>query len=193
VLSSLDEARLRGGLVLLCGSFLLPRLMNAYDGLFSWAEERAVDIALDTGWCPGGWSNQTIAKARGWLAHCRHLLLNEVEVAALAGTNDPEDAARDLVACMPAHEAVVVVKRGPRGAIACSGRGELVNIRAMEVALIDTIGAGDIFNAAYLAAVASGSSLADAVRSGVETASVAISTAPRSYASANMRSEGRVR
>src|SRR4029077_3063976 len=84
--SCIDGEQLRGGIVLLCGSFVLPRLMKAYDDLFSWAKQHAVDVALDTGWPPGGWRNETVVKTKGWLALCRHLLLNEVEAASLTGT-----------------------------------------------------------------------------------------------------------
>ena len=155
--------------------------MEAYDDLFSWAQRRAVDVALDTGWPPDGWRKETVVKTLGWLAHCRHLLLNEVEATSLTGTSNPEEAARVLIEQMPESESVVVVKRGSQGATGRSSRGEVVNIPAMEIRLTDTIGAGDVFNAGYLMAVASEKGLAEAVRSGVETASAAISTVPRKY------------
>lgn len=192
-LSCIAGEQLRGGLMLLCGSFVMPGLANDYDALFSWAAERAVDVALDTGWPPGGWGKETIARTRHWLAHCRHLLLNEVEAAALAGVDQPEAAARTLVAWMAEGGSVAVVKRGPDGALACSSSGEVVTIPAMEIALVDSIGAGDVFNAGYLAAVAAGRDLAGALRCGVETASAAISTSPRAYHAADGNAEGHVR
>jgi len=191
-LSCIDAEQLRGGLMLVCGSFVMPGLANGYDALFSWAAERAIDIALDTGWPPAGWSEGTIATTRGWLAHCRHLLLNEVEAAALAGVDHPEAAAHALVADMIEGQSVAVVKRGPDGALACSSSGEVVTIPAREINVVDSIGAGDVFNAGYLAAVASGRGLADALRHGVETASAAISTSPRAYLAGDRRAEGQL-
>ena len=188
-LSCIDSEQLRGGIVLLCGTFVMPRLMDAYDDFFSWAGKNGVDVALDTGWPPGGWRKETVAKTKGWLAHCRHLLLNELEVASLTGSSNAEEGARVLVEHMPQSESVVVVKRGRHGALAYSRHGEVVNVPALEIVLADTIGAGDAFDAGYLVAVASGRGLAEAVRSGVETASAAISTVPRTYAHVDRDSE----
>jgi sugar/nucleoside kinase (ribokinase family)/fructoselysine-6-P-deglycase FrlB-like protein len=188
-LSCIDGERLRGGVMLLCGSFVLPRLVEAYDDLFSWTRKHEVDVALDTGWPPGGWRKETIVRAQGWLANCRHLLLNEGEAASLTGKSNPEEAARVLIGLMPERHSAVVVKRGSLGAIGRSSQGEIVNVSAMEIVVTDTIGAGDVFNAGYLLAVASGKGIAEAVRSGVETASAAISTVPRTYAGVDRRSE----
>ena len=59
-----------------------------------------------------------------------------------------------------------------------------------DVTVIDTIGAGDAFNAGFLLAAARDESMQEAVQRGVNTASAAISTAPRSYAGAAMIAEG---
>jgi sugar/nucleoside kinase (ribokinase family) len=47
--------------------------------------------------------------------------------------------------------------------------------------VIDTIGAGDVFNAAYLAGISQGDAAAGALRFAVATATRAISTRPRQY------------
>lgn len=77
--------------------------------------------------------------------------------------------------------AIVVVKRGPDGAIAIGPDGLLVSVAAPVVEVIDTIGAGDVFNAAFLAALASGEPLVSCLMAGTEVASRAISTLPRNY------------
>jgi sugar/nucleoside kinase (ribokinase family) len=80
-----------------------------------------------------------------------------------------------------AKGATVVIKRGPEGAAAMGADGRLISAAALKVDVVDTIGAGDVFNAAFLAALAAGKPLAACLAEGTGVASRAISTSPRSY------------
>jgi sugar/nucleoside kinase (ribokinase family) len=190
VLTCLDATALSGGILLLCGVFLLPGIERDFPMLAAWADAHDIDIALDTGWPPGGWTAATKAQARGWLARSRYALFNEVEACAVTGTDDVEDAAAAQLDLMPGPHAEAVVKRGPNGAVGASRAGGIVRAPGEDVVVIDTIGAGDAFNAGFLFATARDESMEDAVRQGVGTASAAISTLPRSYAGAVMLAEG---
>lgn len=176
----LDGERLRGGLALLAGAFLTDALTAAYDDLFDWAEAHDINVALDTGWPLDGWTEANCAATIGWLKRCRLALFNEVETTTLTGLADAAEAARALKTHMP-EDAIVVVKRGPNGALALGPTGDIVSVAAPTVRVIDTIGAGDVFNAGFLAALAAGMALQDCLRTGVTIASEAISTLPRSY------------
>lgn len=176
----LTAAGLDGGLLLVCGSFLTASLTADYAALFAFAAERGIDIALDTGWPLEGWTEDTRHRALAWLAATRHLLLNEVETAALSGLGDPEAGARALAARL-APGGVAVVKRGALGVSAAMRDGPVLTIPAPAVTVVDTIGAGDTFNAGYLAAIAEGRSLPEALAAGVGVASAAVSTRPRRY------------
>lgn len=176
----LSGEALRGGVLLLCGSFLMDAMMADYPALFDWADRHDIALALDTGWPLDGWTDANRALATGWLRRCRIALLNEVETTTLTGKADPEEAARALKAAMPA-DAIVVVKRGPDGAIALDRQGRYISASAPKVDVIDTIGAGDVFNAGFLTAMANGNDLDVCLQSGVSIASCAISTHPRSY------------
>lgn len=68
----------------------------------------------------------------------------------------PEQAAREIRSSMR-EGATFVVKRGPRGAISIGPDSTLVEAVASDVRVVDTIGAGDVFNAAFLAAMAASS------------------------------------
>ncbi|EPE94885.1 PfkB family carbohydrate kinase [Rhizobium grahamii] len=180
VLSVLEGARLSGGCLLLCGSFLTEDLTRDYDAFFDWADAHQIDVALDTGWPLDGWTSKNCYATRRWLSRCAIALLNEVESTTLSGLDDPGQAAAEIRSHMP-DGAIVVVKRGPDGALAIGADGECISVAAPSVTVVDTIGAGDVFNAGFLAALTGGKPLADCLEMGTEVASRAISTHPRSY------------
>lgn len=186
VLATLDGEIHRDGYALFAGPFLMPRLANEYDQLYDWADRFGIRVALDTGWPPAGWTPEVIAAAKGWLARSTIALFNEVETTSITGRDDVRDAARAMLDLMP-KGAIAVVKRGPHGALAASDAG-LVEVAAPKIKVIDTIGAGDVFNAGFLAALAAGKSLEESLAAGTATASLAVSTYPRRYASPESRS-----
>ncbi len=134
-------------------------------------------VALDTGWPLQGGSAAERDQALGWAQEVDCLLVNEVEAAWLTGEADP--TAGD-VARLQRPGGIAVVKRGPRGAEALAPLGH-ASCLAPAVTVVDSIGAGDVFNAAFLAALSDEKSLDEAVAHGVYTASVAVSTLPRRY------------
>ncbi|WP_431324533.1 PfkB family carbohydrate kinase [Rhizobium sp. YTU87027] len=182
VLAVLDGAKLSGGYVLLCGSFLTDDLTREYDAFFDWADQHEIAVALDTGWPLEGWTTENCDATRRWLSRCAIALLNEVESTTLACLEDPAEAAVKIRSHMP-DGAIVVVKRGPHGALAIGADGQCIQAVAPSVKVVDTIGAGDVFNAGFLAALAKEKPLATCLKAGTEVASRAISTLPRSYGS----------
>jgi fructokinase len=102
---------------------------------------------------------------------------SEDDLAWLVPGAPPETAMRGLLA---RPGAVGLVTLGGEGALVVHA-GAAAHVPAPRVEVVDTIGAGDVFNAAYLASMLRGGGLAEAVRAGVETASIAISTRPRRY------------
>jgi sugar/nucleoside kinase (ribokinase family) len=92
------------------------------------------------------------------------------EVGALAGVDDPVEAASAL-----AGEARLVIARlGASGAVACSA-DEIEAVPGFEVAVVDTVGAGDAFNAGFIAARLRGEAVAEAVRYGNAVAGLTVS------------------
>src|SRR5262245_37930465 len=146
----LDRASDASSLVMLSGVFLTPELRRSYDLLIDHVARLGYQVALDTGWPPGNWSDQTRHEVSCWIARCDHVLLNEREVASLAGCDDLESAARKVSRLLKPG-ASLVVKTGARGAIGLQG-GRSCQSSAGSVTVFDTIGAGDSFNAGYLLA-----------------------------------------
>ncbi len=178
----------RGDVALLLGAFLSPRLLDSYESLIGILAARGFAIALDTGWPSEGWTDAIRRRTTAWLGSCDHVLLNEIESCALAGCERVEEAGERLRR-MAKSDCAIVVKQGAAGATAWQG-SRRVRVPARRVTVIDTIGAGDAFDAGYLAALMAGRSLRDAVAEGVAVASAAISTSPRAYRPADARRGG---
>lgn len=114
---------------------------------------------------------------------CDYIAPNESEAAALVGfpLNSMEDAHRagDVLLKRGAKNALITL--GERGALLHSSHGS-VHVPAVAAgAVIDTAGAGDAFVGGFAAAIASGTSPAEAVRFGCTVAGLSVTrrgTAP---------------
>lgn len=90
------------------------------------------------------------------------LFANEVEIRALAETEDFEAAVASVAAQVP----LLVVTRGSHGAIALTG-GARTEVGAEPIDdVVDTTGAGDLFAAGFLSGHAQGRSIADCLTMG---------------------------
>ena len=90
------------------------------------------------------------------------LFANEVEICALAETDDFEAAVASVAAQVP----LLVVTRGSHGAIALTG-GARTEVGAEPIDdVVDTTGAGDLFAAGFLSGQAQGRSIADCLTMG---------------------------
>ncbi|NEA76071.1 carbohydrate kinase family protein [Streptomyces sp. SID13588] len=131
--------------------FLLPRLADALPGLLRTARDHGATTSLDTNDDPSGhWTHPGLDSA---LAATDILLPNAQEARALAGPGAAtlDDAAARLASRGP----LVVVKDGANGALAHDGRS-LLRSDGTPVTPLDTVGAGDSFDAGYVAAVLAG-------------------------------------
>ena len=94
-------------------------------------------------------------------------LPNEDEACRITGKADAENAIGVLAARIP----IVAVKCGKQGALVQAGQ-ERWRLPAESVAPVDTIGAGDSFNAGFLCAYLKGKSPADCAAFGNRTAAL---------------------
>ncbi|MYW02780.1 PfkB family carbohydrate kinase, partial [Streptomyces sp. SID3343] len=132
--------------------FLMPELARALPDLLGTARAHGAGTSLDTNDDPiGRWDPVGIAAV---LPVVDILLPNAREALALAGLDAggaPEEAAQRLAA----HGPLVVVKNGDEGAFAHDGH-TLLRTPGIPAQPRDTVGAGDSFNAGYLAAILAG-------------------------------------
>jgi ribokinase len=158
-------------------SFFLQRgLQQDLPGIFRRARARGATTSLDTGWAPDGdWD--AVAPVLGELT-C--LLPNEAECAHLADALAPssgQSATGQRVlhwtAALAGLGPGVAVKLGADGGLAVTADGA-VRVHGRPVAPVDTTGAGDSFNAGFLAGLLDGADTAAALRRAVASGSVAV-------------------
>lgn len=148
--------------------FLLPALADGLPTLLAEARERGVTTSLDTNWDPA----QAWAGVAECLPHLDVFLPNAAEALAIARAlgGKPEDA-ESAARLLAGHGPVVAVKDGAAGGFAVAG-DLLARAPGLAMDVVDTTGAGDSFDAGFLAAWLSGLDLATAVRWGTAAGSL---------------------
>ena len=174
---SLD--RLRTARHVHVSSFFLQRGLQAgLPGLLRAAREAGATTSLDTGWAPDGeW-----ASAGPALRDLDFLLPNAAECARLAAALDPAaEPADDGAETSALRGARVLHRLGPAVAVKLGAAGGLAvapdgvaRVRGRPVTLVDSTGAGDCFNAGFIAGVLDGSAPAEALARAVASGSVAV-------------------
>ena len=181
VLAQVPEHAGSGDVALLSGVFVTPLLRPHYLTLITTLRNRGFGIALDTGWPDRGWNGQTRREVQDWCNACDHILINEAEARGLSGvSHGPVDIVADAVRQHVSPSQSLVIKRGNQGAMLWRA-GLVHEYRPNHVAVVDTIGAGDVFNACYLYATSAGLDAAKTLAFAVDGATLAISTLPRQY------------
>ncbi|MGW7607339.1 carbohydrate kinase family protein [Streptomyces sp. NPDC054766] len=136
--------------------FLMPRLARSLASVFGLARETGATTSLDTNDDPAGcWDHELLDPV---VKFTDFLLPNAAEAHALSGEPEPAAAAALLAGRGP----TVVVKDGANGALACAG-AELSRAPAVSVDPVDTVGAGDSFDAGFVAATLRGLDLRSAL------------------------------
>lgn len=112
------------------------------------ARQDHIRVVFDVDWRPMFWERPDEAPAvyGDALAHADVVLANEPELALVGGTSDMTVAAHRVLALGAAE---VVAKRGAGGSWFFDGR-DAIHVPAYEVAVVNTLGAGDGFAAGYV-------------------------------------------
>jgi len=128
--------------------FLMTKLRSFWKAWLPLCREEGLTTSLDTNWDPQDrWSG--VAELLPWVDV---FLPNEAEALRITGEPTVEQAGETLASSGP----LVVIKRGSQGAVAFRGR-ERWSAGAWKAEdgagqLVDTIGAGDNFDAGFLCA-----------------------------------------
>ena len=133
---------------------LRPRVAE----LFQYMKSKGLTISLDTNDDP---DDRWEGGLQDVLRYVDVFLPNEREACKAAGTDDLEAAIRKLSGWVP----LVVVKLGPKGSMAQRGN-ERFTSASTEVVPVDTVGAGDSFDAGFLHEFVRGADLVKCLASG---------------------------
>lgn len=133
---------------------LRPRVVE----LFQYLKSKGLTISLDTNDDP---DDRWEGGLQQLLRHVDVFLPNEREACKAAGTENLEDAISRLSQLAP----LVVVKLGPKGSLAQRG-SERLTAASKPVVPVDTVGAGDSFDAGFLHEFVRGSTLPKCLASG---------------------------
>jgi sugar/nucleoside kinase (ribokinase family) len=124
--------------------FLHKALQPSLPAIFRQLKARGLTLSLDTNDDPDGRWGDPLDELLGLVDI---FLPNDDEACRITGTSDAESAIEVLAKRIP----LVAVKCGRRGALVQAGNQRSL-IPAQPVTPVDTIGAGDSFNAGFLAA-----------------------------------------
>ncbi|QQM39180.1 carbohydrate kinase family protein [Streptomyces liliifuscus] len=150
--------------------FLMPRLARSLAAVFARARSHGASTSLDTNDDPDGrWDRELLAPV---LEFTDILLPNAAEARALTGETQLDSAAAALAGAVP----LVVVKDGSEGALTHDGE-RVLRVPAVPVEPIDTVGAGDSFDAGFVTATLRGLDL----RSSLTLAAVCGSLSTRGH------------
>lgn len=137
----------------LCGLNALPGLALPPVGrLLGEARAAGSRTVLDTGWDPGGWPRERLEGLRALLREVSAFLPNRDEAREITGHESPPQAARAL---RDMGVELAVIKLGAEGCFALGADGE-ESLPARSVEVLDAVGAGDVFNAGFMAGMLRG-------------------------------------
>ncbi len=135
--------------------FLMPTLASAMPVVLRELRARGITTSLDTNWDPAERWDGVVEV----LPLVDLLLPNESELIALGAAGRVSGGAVDAAAIAEAIAGLgprVVVKAGAMGAWSVGPDGPVVDAASIPMDVVDTAGAGDSFDAGYLAALAHG-------------------------------------
>jgi len=122
--------------------YLMKSLRPALPDILARARSLGLSTSLDTNWDP---DEKWMGEVEEILPFIDVLLPNQNEVLALGGSQNLELAIDRLADIVP----TLAVKLGERGSLVRT-RGEEIRLPARNVRVVDTVGAGDSFDAGFI-------------------------------------------
>jgi len=147
--------------------FLLENLHPGAAGLFRKAQKLGLTTSLDCNYDP---SEKWDSGIRGVLKHTDIFFPNETEALRLTNCRNIERAALELSKLVR----IAAVKLGSKGAIVYAD-GKRFRVPAIKARVVDTTGAGDSFDAGFVACFLRGGGIEECAHAGVAAGARAVS------------------
>jgi len=127
-------------------SFSLTGLGQDLYKLIDHAHSKGMLVSFDPGPEPGGWSKEGIKTVRDIISKVDIVELNLNEARAITGLETEKDVLSELAKMGPS---LIAVKLGERGCIIRKGEEE-IKVPSYKIEVVDSTGAGDVFDAALV-------------------------------------------
>ncbi len=160
----LDESNRRD---LISNSMVVTIMDPPYETALKLATEAKL-LEKIVAWDPGVRSQSGMEKVRNLLERVDYLVANEFEAVNLAGTKNYDEAATRLMATN--GQLKVVMKLGAKGCVMYSQKeratSPALDLASLDMKVINTVGCGDAFLGAFVAALSEGRTDSEALRWG---------------------------
>ncbi len=159
------------GYLYIGGCFKLKALLPFYPALARKARRKNVKVILDHGRITNLVSKVDIQTIKKILPFVDHYLPNKEEFLAVWGGNSVDEAVAKVRKISASD---IVVKDAEKGATGFR-KNKSIQLPSFKVAVLNTVGAGDSFNAGFIKAQSLGSDFVESIRFGSATAALKIS------------------
>jgi argininosuccinate lyase len=159
-------------IVHISGLYMLPKLRRELLSLFKRLHDENTRISFDPGWNPEGFSKAKREEFYRLLSYVAFYEPNDAELKQLTGQTTVQAALRRVE---PKFGGVLALKLGKKGSKIIEPSGKVTFEPPFLTRVADTTGAGDAFDAGFIAGILRNRSVQISAKIGNATASIAIS------------------
>lgn len=154
------------------GYFKLKVLTPKFPELISLAKSFGVKLIMDHGRVNNTVTPDELQRLRECVGNVDLYFPSEEEFKAVWNVSSIETGLQKV---REITNAIIVVKQGDKGAYGIDSDGTIIHVPAIPVTPLNTVGAGDSFNAGFLSAYTHGASFRECIKTGIATAALKIS------------------
>ncbi|HHW47751.1 MAG TPA: carbohydrate kinase family protein [Clostridiaceae bacterium] len=122
--------------------YLMNKIRPHFPELLNFAKQQGVSVSLDTNWDP---NEKWTGEIENILQYVDVFFPNENELCAIMQEQNTEKALKKACEIIP----LTIVKLGNEGSMFVDG-GVIKRVKVIDVDVVDTVGAGDAFDAGFL-------------------------------------------